>query len=582
MKTLLDTLDLGLIVVDSAGLITVFNAWMVRFSGLSEAEVLGRPFFEVFPSAICERLPQALQAAIDSGHFAVVSAAIHGAPITRANGLMPSHSVRIVPMTEGACAPYSVAIQVTDAARFARVDGALRATRLRLSELKRELRRVEASRRELMQLDPITGLFNRSQLREDLAASIHRCLRSGQKGVLFHIDVDHFKAVNESIGRVSANKVLREVAHRLDGILQRFDSVARVGADEFGLLFEGVDSEAEVTGLTEQLHKVFATPFVVNLDEVFLTVSVGATIYPRDGSTADILLKNAEAALYKVRAEGGNGLRFFFEDMTTETRRVVKLRSALHRAAERSEFHLVNQPQVDLRRRKTIGMEALLRWTQPGVGLVPPGQFIGVLEESGLINRVGAWVIQESCRQVAEWRRKGLEVRVSVNVSARQVREGRLVEIIKDALESTPVEGEALELELTESLLIEDLESVRSTLSTLRDMGVRIAIDDFGTGYSSLMYLRRLPVTSLKVDRAFVKNIAHDPDDEAICSTIIHLGETLGLDVLAEGVEEHDQLDLVLSHGCSLVQGFFFSKGLPPEQAEQWLRRDLSLLYQGH
>jgi EAL domain-containing protein (putative c-di-GMP-specific phosphodiesterase class I) len=301
---------------------------------------------------------------------------------------------------------------------------------------------------------------------------------------------------------------------------------------------------------------------------------VGISIYPNDGQTMSELLKNADTAMYKAKEQGKNGFQFFREDMNARAFERLVFVSGLRRALDRSEFRLVYQPQVQLADRQVLGAECLLRWSHPDMGEVSPGSFIPVAEETGLIVPIGEWVFGEVCRQLREW--DGAAVRVSVNVSARQFRQPELVELIRRSLNDARLQPDALAVELTESALIDDPENAAATLGKLKDMGLTISLDDFGTGYSSLSYLKRFPIDSLKIDRAFVRDIVTDPDDAAIVTAIITMAQSLKLDVVAEGVETQQQVDFLRARGCHAAQGYFFSKPLPPEQAGEWLVRRLA------
>lgn len=574
MIPVLDVLDRGVVVLDPRGAIQEWNAWMADFSQISTDHMLGRPIGELFNEEDGEGcLLRAVRQAREYGRSGSCSAALHGSPLSSPRAPLPRHTVAVHAIP-AARAPFGVVLELWDTRASDRVEESLRRSENRVYDLERQLRRSEASRREILEVDPVTGLANRRQIHDYLVGTVARCVAEDRIGAVFQIDIDGFKRVNEAIGRSAADQVLRDVARRLGGLVRNSDTVARVGADEFVMILDGLDAEEDAETTARRVTACFEKPFLARGEEVFLTASLGAALFPMDGAVAETVLRNVEAALYSAREDGGAGYRLFTPEMTAQSHSMLKLRSALHRAVEQEGFSLAYQPQVDVKEGRVIGVEALLRWDRPDQGLLSPGTFVPVLEDIGLIERVGEWVLREACARAAAWQELGCELRVSVNVSARQMRKRRLINKVRRVLKETGLPGSALELEITESCLIQDVDHALAILHEVREMGVRVAVDDFGTGYSSLMYLRRFPIDTLKIDRAFISNVADDAEDAAICATIIRLGDTLGLDVLAEGVETIEQLNVVEKNGGHLIQGYYLGRPLPLHEFEAWVQRD--------
>ena len=418
--------------------------------------------------------------------------------------------------------------------------------------------------------DPLTGLANAGVFRGRLAQHI-AAARGGKLAVLI-LDVSRFKSVNDALGRQAGDQLLKEIGRRL--LTENPGRVARIGADCFALIVPTVQTEDEVARLAEQrLADCFGEAHRLGDSELRLSGKVGIAIFPADGGDADTLMTNAEAALKKAKA-GGEKYLFYTEQMSARTAETLALESKLRQALERSEFVLHYQPKIDLSTRRIVGVEALLRWQSPERGLVAPGSFIPVLEESGLILEVGLWALAQAASDYRRWARSGLTApRIAVNVSAIQLRQRDFVPSLERALAQGGAAA-GVDLEITESLLMDDIEATIGKLKEARELGLEIAIDDFGTGYSSLSYLSKLPVGTLKIDRSFVNGMLKDPDATSIVQTIIALAHSLRLKVVAEGVEQEQQATLLRLLRCDQMQGYLFSKPLPREQLEALLNPD--------
>lgn len=424
-----------------------------------------------------------------------------------------------------------------------------------------ERRHAEARIEFLAYHDPLTELPNRLLIRDRFDKAAARARRNGTRLAMLFCDLDNFKTVNDSLGHVAGDTLLRESAKRLIGLLRAEDTVSRLGGDEFliilGDLANADDAVPVLTKLLEQMQR----PILVAGQELSVSVSIGVAVYPEDGSDFDSLLKKTDAAMYRAKETGRNNYRFFDQEMDQDASQRLRLYNGLRQALDRGELRLHYQPQVDLDSGRVIGAEALLRWESHELGMVPPGRFIPVAEDSGLIVAIGAWVIEEACRQAAAWRKAGLsDLVIAVNLSAVQFRHGDLARTVTAALEASGLEPSFLELELTESILLQDAETVLATVRQLAGLGVQMSIDDFGTGYSSLSYLKRFSVDKLKIDQSFVRDLATDPDDAAIVRAIIQMADSLGLKTIAEGVEDPLILDLLRKMGCNEAQGYHFAK----------------------
>lgn len=428
------------------------------------------------------------------------------------------------------------------------------------------------------QHDVLTGLPNRSLLQDRLSQAVAYAGRSGRSVWVMLIDLDRFKFVNDSMGHKAGDVLLMTVAARLCATLRETDTVARLSGDEFVVILSEHADQPLGVEIVERVMASVAQPVMLGNREFFVTCSIGVAAYPSDGTPADSLIEHADIAMYRAKKLGRNNYQFYTPAMNEESLERVRIESALRNALERDEFVLHYQPQVDLQTGQVVGMEALIRWQHPELGMVPPGRFVGVAEDTGLIVPIGAWVMRTACAQNKAWQDAGLgKLRVAVNVSARQFGAADLVPSIEAVLADTGLAPSCLELELTESLFMSDVTPAVELLHRMKALGVNLSIDDFGTGYSSFSYLSRFPIDVLKIDRSFVNDITHDANDAAIVASIIALAHNLRLSVIAEGVETAEQLDYLRHQGCDEMQGYYFSKPLPAAEFEALLRQRRSL-----
>ncbi len=428
-------------------------------------------------------------------------------------------------------------------------------------------RQTEETLRSLAYHDPLTGLPNRLLFHDRLAQAIERARRARQLLTVMLVDLDRFKLINDSLGLETGDQIIKGVAERLVQTLRKSDTVARLGGDEFMLLLLGTNGAEAAARVAQKVLEVLGPPLQVDSHELTTSASIGIALFPHDGDDADSLIKNADNALSRAKEQGRNHYQFYTDDMNAAAFERLMLESRLRKALEQGEFVIYYQPKVSLADGSVIGVEALLRWFHPDLGLVPPAEFIPLAEETGLIVPIGAWVLRTACAQVRRWHRLGHGgLELAVNLSARQFQEKNLVGMIAAAVEESGLPAGLLELELTESVVMRDAPEAARRLKDLTALGIRLAIDDFGTGYSSLGYLKAFPISSLKIDRSFVRDVDRDPNSAALAQAIIALASSLKLKVVAEGVETKEQLDILRNCGCQELQGYVFSRPLPPEE----------------
>jgi diguanylate cyclase (GGDEF)-like protein/PAS domain S-box-containing protein len=424
--------------------------------------------------------------------------------------------------------------------------------------------------------DPLTGLPNRILFLDRLGQSIKKAKRNGEQLAVLFIDLDRFKEINDSLGHSVGDQVLRIIAKRLKESVRDSDTVARLGGDEFTLLLESVKHPVVAPFVAQKLIEIVKEPMHLNENELYLTMSIGISVYPQDGESADILLRNADAAMYKAKDSGRNAYEFYTEEMTENAYERIVIETSLRQALKRNELVVYYQPQFNIENEQCIGMEALVRWQHPSHELVSPGKFIPLAEETGLIVTLGETVLRQACMQMAAWYEQGFEPgHIAVNLSVKQLQQVNLCARVEQILEETRCRPEWLELEVTEGFIMKEPERAIKVLDQLKSMGIKLAIDDFGTGYSSLAYLKRLPITKLKIDQSFVRDVPGDSDDEAIVRTVIALGKSMKLTVLAEGVETVEQRNFLFTEGCFNIQGYLYARPMAAAEMTHRLQQSM-------
>ncbi len=448
-----------------------------------------------------------------------------------------------------------------------------------------EQKRAEQRMAYLANYDHLTGLPNRALFHDRLAGAMQRAQRAEHLVGLLYLDLDRFKQVNDSLGHPIGDQLLKQVAERLQRYVRLSDTVAlsssrdegvsttvaRLGGDEFTIVLEDIKHIDEITRIAQRIVLDLAEPFDLDGHQIFVGASIGITVYPFDDVDPDNLIRNADVAMYRAKALGRNNFQFYTDDLNANAEERLLLETELHQALDRDQFELVYQPKLNLRTDLITGVEALLRWNSPRKGLVSPAAFIPLLEETGLIVPVGAWVLRTACEQAAAWTRAGLDLTMAVNLSARQFYDVGLRQTIQSVLDDTGLPARQLELEVTESLLMEDSAGSQATLTRIKQMGIHISVDDFGTGYSSLAYLKRFSLDTLKIDRSFVKDIGVDADGTAIVRAVIALARSLRLTVVAEGVETIEQLRFLRETQCEQAQGYFISRPVDAVAFATWM-----------
>jgi len=426
---------------------------------------------------------------------------------------------------------------------------------------------AESEIQHLINYDTLTGLPNRNLLHDRLSLTIAQAHREGHLVAVLSLDLDRFKWINETLGHRAGDRLLQSVAERLSACVRESDTLARLGGDEFVIVLAGVPCVENITLVAKKIQGLVAEPAFIESHEIYSTASIGIAVYPTDGEDSHTLLKHSDLAMYQAKEFDRNNFQYFSAEMNSRARERMMLENSMRKALEREEFFLVYQPQVDVSSGRIIGVEALLRWDHPELGLIGPDKFIYLAEETGIIVPIGEWVMQAACRQNRAWQEQGLPpLRVSVNLSGKQFGQKGLDEMISATLMETGLDPQWLELEITESAIMKNAEVSSTILGKFREMGISLAIDDFGTGYSSLSYLKHFPITRLKIDRSFVEEITTNPDDAAIAEIIIAIAQTFKLSVIAEGVESRAQMEFLASHNCMEMQGYLFSRPVKAEQ----------------
>jgi len=444
----------------------------------------------------------------------------------------------------------------------------------RIAELHGALLYAQEVVKEQATHDPLTGLPNRSLCKQKLDVALTEAINKMGMLAVAYLDLDNFKFINDTIGHTYGDLLLKSVAERLKNCLRSGDILSRMGGDEFTIVIPNISCPEDAIVVARKVLSALSASFQLGGNEFFISSSIGITIFPLDGQDADTLIRNADSAMYHAKEDGKNNFHLFTESLNFETTRRLQTESSLRKALERGELRVFYQPRMDIQSGMIVGCEALLRWEHPTRGLIPPNEFIPVAEETGVIVQMTRWVLRQACRQNKQWQDKGYpKIDVAVNVSARDFRDSNMLETVTEAIRLTGLDPSYLDIEITESVLMKNVDTAVRVLLSIRDMGVRVSIDDFGTGYSSLSYLKRFPIDAVKIDRSFVKDITTNPDDSAIAGAVLGMSHAMNLRVVAEGVETREQLDHLASLGCDEMQGYLVSKPVPAEEFEAFLRK---------
>ena len=421
----------------------------------------------------------------------------------------------------------------------------------------------------LLNHDELTDLPGKAIFLDRLQHAISKAHYHERLVAVLFIDLDQFSNINKTLGTHVGDNLIQQLSQRFNATIREGDTIARYGSDDFVILLDDFDADETLSTISQKLLDSLNRPFKISDHEIYITASIGISVYPNDSQDSESLLRNADIAMYRARELGKNNFQYFSESMAARVSERITLKNSLRHALERDEFELYYQPQFDARSGTIFGVEALIRWRHPELGLITPAHFIPLLEETGLIEPVGFWVLRTACQHSKKWHNAGLNFQMSINLSSRQFNNTSFITSVESIITETQVNPECLELELTESMLMRNASSTINALKGLNNLGIRFAIDDFGTGYSSLNYLRRFPIDTIKIDRSFVRDITTDADDMAICSAIIGMAHSLSLSVIAEGVETAEQLEFLKNRDCHYIQGNYLGHPLPVTQLEQ-------------
>jgi len=542
-RALLEAAPDAMVVVNEGGEIVLLNVQAEKQFGYRRDELIGQKVTTIIPTGFAERL---IADALRSAEEALAQQMGTGIELTGRR-------------KDKSGFPIEILLSPLESA-----EGTLVTTAIRdISERKK----AEAQMIHWAQHDVLTGLPNRLLLNDRIDQAIVSAQRHGKQVAVLFLDLDGFKYINDSLGHSIGDRLLQSIAKRLEGCVRASDTVSRQGGDEFVVLLSEEERWGDAAIVAGRMLQSVAEAHPVDRHDLHVTASIGLSVYPDDGMDAETLIKNADTAMYHAKENGRQSYQFFKRDMNVRAVERQAIEEGLRRALERREFTLHYQPKVNLRTGAITGAEALIRWTHPTRGQVPPMQFIPIAEECGLIRSIGTWVLREACQQARVWVEAGLPVgTMAVNVSAMQLRQENFLQSVFAILADTDLDPRCLELELTESVLTKHVESTAATLQALREKGVRVALDDFGTGYSSLSYLKKFPIDALKVDQSFVRQIATVGEDAAIVTAVISMARSLKLLVIAEGVETQEELEFLQAHQCDEGQGYYFSRPVPPEQ----------------
>jgi len=534
-RELLRNLPVMIHAVDRRGKIVEASDFWLETLGYSRREVIGRPYQDILSAASKAERPFTLEDFFRPEAIRDLPALLRnrdGSEIDVLLSAIPARTLR-------GRAAHSLIVTVDLSAR---------------NQAEREIH-------QLAYYDTLTGLPNRALFNDRLRRAVAQGQREGTGVGLLFLDLDQFKAINDTLGHSVGDLLLQTVARRLQSCVRDEDTVARLGGDEFVIALSHLPSERSPALLADRILALLGEPVNLGEREFFSHASIGIAIFPGDGHDVDTLLRNADTAMYAAKEGGRNTYRYFSDEMNARAMEKLQMATDLRRAMEKDEFFLTYQPQLDLETGKITGVEALLRWQHPEEGLIPPSRFIPLAEETGVILPLGEWVLRTACNQAMEWLAAGRPpMRISVNVSGKQFRQPDFIEVVERVLKETGFDPRWLELELTESVIMEDVQTAIMTLTDLKIRNINLAIDDFGTGYSSLLYLKHFPIDRIKIAQEFVRDIPTDPDDAAIVEAIIAMARTLNLSVIAEGVEKLEQLQMLRWHRCTEMQGYYFAR----------------------
>lgn len=540
-RSVVESANDAIILADSKGAIISWNKGAQFIFGYQDKEVLGKKLQIIIPERFKEAHQKGMERYLSTGEPRVIGKTVELQGLKKDGNEFPIELSLATWQEEGNLYFSSIIRDIT------------------------ERKHAEEKINQMVYLDPLTGLPNRHLLNDRLTQALDQANENKQIIGIMFIDLDRFKYINDTLGHATGDHLLIEVAKRIHSCLGKTDTVCRQGGDEFIVLLPNTTSDG-ITKKAQKIVDLFSQSFVLNGHEMFVTPSIGITLYPSDGRDIETLIKNADTAMYRVKEQGKNNFQFYTPDMNEIVSKKMNLEIGLRKALERREFKVYYQPQIDVLSGKLIGVEALIRWQHPVLGNIPPADFIPLAEETGLIIPIGKWVLHEACLQNKTWQNNGYPtIRMAVNISSRQFQQSNLVEMVKKTLKETGLDPHLLELELTESI-IQDSKYAISTMENLKEMGIHLSIDDFGTGYSSLSYLKTFPIDTLKIDQAFTRNIFTDSKDASLVDTIINMAHNLDLKVIAEGVETIEQLHFLQQRQCNEAQGYFFSRPISAEE----------------
>lgn len=565
--SILDALGFGVTVIDSeTHEILYFNKKVGMMSGFSRGDLIGKKCHTLLCPAeegACPILN--LNNIIDNSERALLTASKKAMPIIKT----------VIPV-KIENREYLIESFVDNTERNILVEK-LNFTNLELFEEMEKTKKAQDEIAFLAYHDHLTGLPNALLMRNQLDHSIQLAKRSGKLLAVLFMDLDDFKLINDSMGHATGDQLLIQVANRVKNKLRKSDIISRIGGDEFVVILENINDTEILTKIAEKIKECFRQPFIVSGRELYITTSIGISVFPGDGETADTLIKNADIAMYKAKEKGRNQWSLCTANMKTKAIETMNLGNQLYRALDNNEFELYYQPQISCSTHKIVGLEALIRWRHPKMGMVQPGKFIPIAEHTGLIHAIGDWVLKTACRQNKYWQDMNyIHIPIAVNLSMRQLQNPNIVGQVTDILAETGLKSKYLELEITESIALHDIDYVIETLALFRSSGISIAIDDFGTEYSSLNYLKQLPVDRIKIAMPFIQGIEDNQKDEAITKAILVLAKSMGLKVVAEGVETLNQFSFLSQRMCDDVQGYYFYKPMPASEVEKLFKNQLS------